>query len=78
MANRPVSSDCVRRTLVRPRRPGKSQRRAACLLLSAAALFGSGGCPIDADAVVTATIDGALTAAVDSFIETLAQYLAGN
>jgi hypothetical protein len=36
-----------------------------------------GGCPIDGDAVVTETVRAALQAVVDSLIDALGQYLAG-
>lgn len=46
-------------------------------LTGAAVLVCTGGCPIDEDAVITETTHAALTAAVESLVDALAQYLAG-
>ena len=48
------------------------------LVLAGVLLMSIGGCPIDSDVVVTETTRAALQAAVDSLVESLSQYLAGN
>ncbi|HPM84380.1 MAG: hypothetical protein KA383_07015 [Phycisphaerae bacterium] len=57
---------------------GRSCRRWAVWMLAGTLWLASGGCPIDQDLVVTETTRAALQAAVDSLVEALAQYLAGN
>lgn len=57
---------------------GRSCRHWAVWVLAGAVGLASGGCPIDQDLVVTETTRAALQAAVDSLVEALAQYLAGN
>lgn len=46
-------------------------------LIGTALLVCTGGCPIDEDAVITESTRAALTAAVESLVDALAQYLAG-
>ncbi len=57
-------------------------RRTYCKLgvvaLSGCLLLAGGGCPVDTDSVLTATVEAALTAMVSSFVDTLGTYLAGN
>jgi len=51
--------------------------RAGTLLFGGVLLLSTGGCPVDNDAVLTETVQAALTAAVNSFVESLSTYLAG-
>ncbi len=51
--------------------------RSLAWLFGGALLLWMGGCPIDGDAVVTETVRAALQAVVDSLIDALGQYLAG-
>jgi len=41
-------------------------------------LLSLGGCPIDGDEVLTATVEAALNAATTSLVDALSAYLAGN
>ena len=48
------------------------------LLLGAALLLSMGGCPVNSDDVISATVEAALNAATASFVDNLSAYLAGN
>ena len=52
--------------------------RLGALVLGGALLLSLGGCPIDGDEVLTATVEAALNAATTSLVDALSAYLAGN
>jgi len=51
--------------------------RLAVVVLSGGLLLNCGGCPVDTDSVVTATVEASLTAVVSSLVDALSAYLAG-
>lgn len=57
---------------------GWKPRCLALLALVLPLLTSTGGCPIDRDAVATETTRAALQAVVDSLVDALSEYLAGN
>ncbi len=48
------------------------------LVLGGALLLSLGGCPINGDDVLTATLQAALDAATQSLVDSVSKYLAGN
>ena len=63
---------------VRPQIVGWTLGRLGALVLGGALLLSMGGCPINGDDVLTATVGAALNAASTSFVDALSAYLAGN
>jgi hypothetical protein len=63
---------------VKPQVARRSSWWLGTLVLAGILLMSIGGCPIDSDLVVTETTRAALQAAVDSLVDSLSQYLAGN
>jgi hypothetical protein len=63
---------------VRPQIVRRTLARVGTLVLGGALLLSMGGCPINGDDVLTATVGAALNAASTSFVDALSAYLAGN
>lgn len=59
-------------------RPWIVRRALGALVVGGALLMLLGGCPIDGEDVLTATVEAALNAATTSFVDALSAYLAGN
>jgi methyl coenzyme M reductase subunit C len=61
---------------VKHRRSQRALTTLGTLALACAALFALGGCPVDKNDVITATVQAALDAASKSFVDSLSAYLA--
>ena len=63
---------------MKPQIVRRAAGRLGALVLGGALLLSLGGCPIDGDEVLTATVEAALNAATTSLVDALSAYLAGN
>ena len=61
-----------------PSRRRRSFRGFLSAMIIGLVLMLVGGCPVDRDAVVQETVRAGLQAALDSFVDALGEYLAGN